>query len=255
MTLTAGASAQENGSLRWEYWRHPVEYIHDQASVLLGYAGAVLDSEAPSEHPSENRRLALTALDAILHDTTLDGSDEFHAFVDARMEKLSRALGRKCGRGLEIYKVYNADIGGQTIPVKAESIQLDFEKLSDGSWKVTNGEVAGDEYNSSLDYYALDTVFSNAGGAYISSNMGIDFDKASNAASDYITDVIHRERAFYTLWERTDKLPENYEHITDDYVKDNNWLKFTYREAFTHDGPDVDIFTDSNGTIFAVAER
>ena len=108
MTLTAGASAQENGSLRWEYWRHPVEYIHDQASVLLGYAGAVLDSEAPSEHPSENRRLALTALDAILHDTTLDGSDEFHAFVDARMEKLSRALGRKCGRGLEIYKVYNA---------------------------------------------------------------------------------------------------------------------------------------------------
>lgn len=154
-----------------------------------------------------------------------------------------------------IYKVYNADIGGQTIPVKAESIQLDFEKLSDGSWKVTNGEVAGDEYNSTLDYYALDTVFSNAGGAYISSNMCIDFAKASNAVSDYITDVINRERAFYTLWERTDKLPENYEHITEDYIKDNNWLKFTYREAFTHDGPDVDIFTDSNGTIFAVAER
>ena len=154
-----------------------------------------------------------------------------------------------------IYKVYNAEIGGQKVDIKAESIQLDFEKMSDGSWKVTNGDVAGDEYDSSIDYYALDTVFSNWGGAYISDNMGIDFGKADNNVTDYISENIHREKAFFCLWERTDTLPENYEHITDDYVNDNNWLKFTYREAYTTDGPIVDIYTDCNGTIFAVANR
>ena len=154
-----------------------------------------------------------------------------------------------------IYKVYNADIGGQIIPVKAESIELDFEKMKDGSWKVTSGQVAGDEYNSNKDYYALDTTFSHWGGAYISPNMGIDFNVASDTLYDYFGKNIHREEAHYILWERTNTLPDSYEHITDNYINDGNWLKFTYVEAYNTDGPTIDVYTDRSGTVFASAVR
>lgn len=102
------ASAQTPPTPRWEYWRHAGEYIHDQAGAVFSLAGKVLDSEPPSTRPSDSRRLALAALDALLHDTDLDGSGEFHAFVDGRMEKIADQLGDKCSNGLEIFKLYNA---------------------------------------------------------------------------------------------------------------------------------------------------
>ena len=108
------ASAQAPGSPRWEYWRHAEEYLHDQAGVVFSLAGKVLDSEAPSANPSDSRKLALAALDVLLHDTALDGSKEFHTFVDGRMDHITGELGKKCGKGLEIFKIYNAGFVART---------------------------------------------------------------------------------------------------------------------------------------------
>ena len=62
--LAVAAGAQERS---WEYWKNADEYLSDQAEVLLDYVDATLQAYPPSAKPGEARRLAFTALDAVLH--------------------------------------------------------------------------------------------------------------------------------------------------------------------------------------------
>ena len=151
-----------------------------------------------------------------------------------------------------IYRVPNADLGGEIIADKAESVELDFEKMSDGKWKVTSGQVAGDVYHADLDYNKITTAFSNWGGPYISDNMGINFGAADKNVSDYITDTIKSNQKHNLFWERTSSVPDNAKILSDKYVNDGHFLKFTYQEVYTT--VTVDIYTDCNGEIFAVVE-
>lgn len=153
-----------------------------------------------------------------------------------------------------IYKVPNADIGGNIVAEKAESVELDFEKMSDGSWKVTSCQVGGNEYDANMDYYKLTTIFSNWGGPYISDNMGINFSEAEKNIIGYITNNIDSRFSHYLLWERAASVPDNAKILTDEYVNDGNFLKFTYQEAHTDSPLTLDIYTDCNGKIFAVVE-
>ena len=153
-----------------------------------------------------------------------------------------------------IYRVPNADLGGEIIADKAESVELDFEKMSDGTWKVTSGQVAGDVYHADLDYNKLTTAFSNWGGPYISDNMGIDFGEADKNVSDYVMNTINRSKKHNLLWERTSSAPDTAKILTDEYVNNGNYLKFTYQEVETDSPLTVDIYTDCNGKIFAVVE-
>ena len=77
-----------------------------------------------------------------------------------------------------IYRVPNADLGGNIIADKAESVELDFEKMSDGTWKTDAHtyqyrlEISGRMPNA-----AKDSTF-----IYLSNLDSIPFEKAYMAA-------------------------------------------------------------------------
>ena len=102
--LAVAAGAQERS---WEYWKNADGYLSDQAEVLLDYVDATLQAYPPSAKPGEARRLAFTALDAVLHETRYDDSPQFHAFLDKRLGRVADALDGPVKRGVTVYKLYN----------------------------------------------------------------------------------------------------------------------------------------------------
>jgi L-ascorbate metabolism protein UlaG (beta-lactamase superfamily) len=102
--LAVAAGAQERS---WEYWKNADGYLSDQAEVLLDYVDATLQAYPPSAKPGEARRLAFTALDAVLHETRYDDSPQFHAFLDKRLGRVAEALEGPVKRGVTVYKLYN----------------------------------------------------------------------------------------------------------------------------------------------------
>ena len=91
----------------WEYWKMSDRYLADQAEVLLGNVDATLLAYPPAAKPCEARRLAFTALDAVLHETRYDDSPQFHAFLDKRLGRVADALAKPAKRGVTVHKLYN----------------------------------------------------------------------------------------------------------------------------------------------------
>ncbi|MCH5173956.1 MAG: MBL fold metallo-hydrolase [Bacteroidales bacterium] len=102
--ITLAGTAQERS---WEYWKNSDKYLSDQAEELLGYVDGTLLAYPPTPKPSVERRLAFTALDAVLHETRYDDSKQFHDFLDKRLQRVARQLAEKAKPGLNIYKLYD----------------------------------------------------------------------------------------------------------------------------------------------------
>ena len=66
--------------------------------------------------------------------------------------------------------------------------------------------------------------------------------------------IIKSNKSHFLFWERASSVPDNAKKLTDEYVNDGNFLKFTYQEVYTDSPLTVDIYTDCNGEIFAVVE-
>lgn len=104
LVLACSLGAQERA---WEYWKNSDRYLSDQAEEILNNVDATLLAYPPSAKPSEARRLAFTALDAVLHETRYDNSPLFHAFLDKRLQRVADQLKQPARSGLSIYKLYN----------------------------------------------------------------------------------------------------------------------------------------------------
>lgn len=102
--LAVAAFAQERS---WEYWKNSEKYLFDQAEEILANVDATLLAYPPSAKPCEARRLAFTALDAVLHETRYDDSDQFHGFIDKRIGRVAQQLRQSAKSGLNIYKLYD----------------------------------------------------------------------------------------------------------------------------------------------------
>lgn len=91
----------------WEYWNNPDAYFDNQGEILFELIDRTLDRNPATDHPSEERQLALASLDALLHDTYYDDCEAFHAFIEGRVAKVLSALDLPPRKGLEIFKLYN----------------------------------------------------------------------------------------------------------------------------------------------------
>ena len=91
------------------YWQNPEAMLQAQATLLFTQAHTVLDSNPPSYPANNERKLALFSIDALLHDTRLDNSDAFLAYIQSRYRHVSTMLKkeRPTGKEIRIYKLYN----------------------------------------------------------------------------------------------------------------------------------------------------
>ena len=108
------------------FWRHPNNYLKNQADVAFETIDEVLQANPPlSKVQSEvlARRLALVSLDQILHDTRIDKSSPFYAFINRRMERMLQDMDRPVKKGMKIYKLYN---DGFIIKTKKATIAVDL---------------------------------------------------------------------------------------------------------------------------------
>jgi hypothetical protein len=97
LLCVARLSAQQ----KLEYWDNSEQYIQDQASFIFEQVFEVLDAYPPIPEADIERRLALSALDALLHDPRLDNGEAFYGYMKCVGQRLVEALGKgKPSRGL-----------------------------------------------------------------------------------------------------------------------------------------------------------
>lgn len=93
---------------RFHYWRDTAAMLQDQSSLIFEQAYKVLDLHGPSATPSVERKLALYAIDAQLHDTRLDSGQALYAFMNDVAHRLLAALKEPIAPGeTRIHRFYN----------------------------------------------------------------------------------------------------------------------------------------------------
>lgn len=121
--IFASAQTAVHQERLWEYWSKSETYLTHEADVLLDLVDRTLQAYPPTPSPSVERRLALTALDAVLHQTRNDDSPELHAFLDTRIARVLAEMDAPAPEnGLELWKLYN-----DGFVVRSRSLTLGFD--------------------------------------------------------------------------------------------------------------------------------
>ena len=108
-------SAQE----KLDYWKDSEVYLQDQASLLFEQAYKVLATHPPATTVSEERKLALFSLDALLHDTRIDAGTAFISYVERITGHIATELqkNKPAGREVRFFRCYNDGFIVQTATV------------------------------------------------------------------------------------------------------------------------------------------
>ena len=123
----------------------------------------------------------------------------------------------------------------------ARHFDLDFVKDAEGNWRVDTGMVSDTAYDPLINYSAetevVPIVVSDAAMTYINENY------PDNVTDEYFFDPVN-------------SLPENYYHVTDDFIDNNNWYRFSfYDEQDEAVLGSILIYVDENGTVFGTDYR
>ncbi|MDR0582071.1 MAG: MBL fold metallo-hydrolase [Prevotellaceae bacterium] len=92
-----------------EYWDNPNEMLQDQAAILFEHTHKVLERNPPSTSANDERKLALFALDALLHDTRLDNGAAFFTYTERMAQTVAEELakGKPVGNKVRFFRFYN----------------------------------------------------------------------------------------------------------------------------------------------------
>jgi L-ascorbate metabolism protein UlaG (beta-lactamase superfamily) len=124
---TMHSAAQE----KMDYWRDATGLLQEQSRLLFDQSYAVLDKHRPSPTPSEERKLALFALDALLHDTRLDSGDALFTFMDGVGKRVLRGLNTPIAAGkTRVHRLYN-----QVAIVQTPTVTIAFDLVRGGIGK------------------------------------------------------------------------------------------------------------------------
>lgn len=130
MMATPELKAQDTpAEERFHYWRDAPGMLQDQSALVFEQAYKVLDRHGPSTMPSEERKLALFALDAQLHDTRLDSGDALYAFMDGVGHRMLESMNMPIAPGeTRVHRFYN-----QGAIVQSASATIAFDLVKGGS--------------------------------------------------------------------------------------------------------------------------
>ena len=120
----ASAFAQPE-KLPMDYWGKTDAMLQDQAALLFEQAHTVLDKYPPSADAGDERKLALFAMDALLHDARLDATRAMTNYVERRFRHVADKLEtEKPGEGeIRVHKLYNH---GYVIATPSVAIGVDI---------------------------------------------------------------------------------------------------------------------------------
>lgn len=116
-------SAQKKTSYRFH--GKPEYYLQVQGEKMFEVVNEGLNTYPPVVGNDLNRRVTLSALDMLLHDTGNDMTEAFSRFVDSRLNGVIADLKKPHKKGLKIYKVYNEAMIAST---KSVNIAFDFAR-------------------------------------------------------------------------------------------------------------------------------
>ena len=100
----------------------PDYYMQIQSKYAFELVDEALDTFPPVVGAPIERKLALYNLDALLHDTRNDNSEDFCDFVSSRVTKLLADLEKPLKRGMRVYKIYN-----EAFVVRTKSVTIAFD--------------------------------------------------------------------------------------------------------------------------------
>ncbi|MFC7523190.1 MBL fold metallo-hydrolase [Parapedobacter sp. GCM10030251] len=116
---------------KMDYWRDASGLLQEQSRLLFDQSYAVLDKHRPSPTPSDERKLALFALDALLHDTRLDTGEALFRYMDGVGKRVLRGLDTEVGAGeTRIHRLYN-----QAAIVQTPQVTIAFDLVRGGIGK------------------------------------------------------------------------------------------------------------------------
>lgn len=91
------------------YWRDGETYLQDQASLTFEKAYQVLAAHPPGPDVGDERKLALLALDILLHDNRLDNGTAFMSYMKNTTDNLLSELqkAKPTGNEVRFFRFYN----------------------------------------------------------------------------------------------------------------------------------------------------
>lgn len=102
LPMWAQTTANDN-----EFWGSADSYLMRQTTRTLDLVNQSLKDYPPMTGNGLPRRLALSNLDAILHNTTFDKSEPLMHFVSTRMQQVIKGLKAPLTSDMVVYKLYN----------------------------------------------------------------------------------------------------------------------------------------------------
>jgi len=102
-----------------QYWGNPDAMLQDQASLVIEQSYKILEKYPPSTQASDERKLALYALDVLMHDTRLDNTPVFGAYMNRMASHVLEQLQKEKPVDSEtrLYRFYNHGFIVQTSTV------------------------------------------------------------------------------------------------------------------------------------------
>jgi L-ascorbate metabolism protein UlaG (beta-lactamase superfamily) len=104
-----GSLFAQEGQRPLQYWNNPDGMLQEQAVLLFEQVDTILDKYPPSAMAGDERKLALFALDSLLHDVRLDNTKALADYVDKRFQHVSEKLKNEKLKENEIviHKLFN----------------------------------------------------------------------------------------------------------------------------------------------------
>ncbi|MDR1555734.1 MAG: hypothetical protein LBS88_01715 [Tannerellaceae bacterium] len=114
---------------RSDYWGNSELYLQDQASFIFEQAYKVLDTYPPVPEAGIERKLALSALDALLHDTHSDKGEAFYRYMEFVGQRIVDALKKeKNPKEIRFFRFYN-----HGFIVRTPTITIGIDLIKGGS--------------------------------------------------------------------------------------------------------------------------
>jgi L-ascorbate metabolism protein UlaG (beta-lactamase superfamily) len=104
VSLNIGLFSQE----KMQYWDNPEGLLQEQSGLIFKQAYKILDAYPPEMVVSDERKLALLSIDALLHDTRIDESPSLMLYMEDAVRRTIRLLDqKKTDNGIRFFRLYN----------------------------------------------------------------------------------------------------------------------------------------------------
>ena len=123
-----------------QYWGRPDVMLQEQASIVYEQSYKILEKYPPTTQVGDERKLALYALDLLLHDIRLDNTAAFSSYINSMAQRvLDQLLKEKPAEGqTRFYRFYNH---GFIVQTSTATIAIDLVRGGTNDASIVNDSI------------------------------------------------------------------------------------------------------------------